>query len=159
MPRTKTAQNKMDAKFNTLEKPIRPVAYGTESNFKYITSLDRNELSNCIEYLFLLREINGMTGFTKTLKDYKEKLPECWDEIRKSNMAGLFRDKNPGFINKWMNQRIYLKIKGLTLEQMAQWLTYFDRSSAYRGEILKGDRHQLLAYIADDDIVEWLNEV
>lgn len=159
MPRTKTALIKADAKENTKETPIKYSSKVDKTNFEYLQSLDYDDLTMCLEYIFLLREIHGTTGFVRTIKGYKDKLPDCWEEIRKSNLTKWFNGKSSGFMSKWLTERLFEKLKNTNVEQIAQWLTYFDRSGSYRTQILKGENHQLLAMKADQVIKEWLNEV
>lgn len=159
MPKTKTAQIKAEAKENTIESPVKYSSHVDMTNYEYIQSLEYDDLVMCLEYIFLLREIHGLTGFIRTIKGFKEKLPDCWDEIKKSNLLKWFNGKSSGFMSKWLTERLYNKLKNADIEQMASWLTYFDKSSSYRTQMLKGENHQLLAIKADQVIKEWLNEV
>lgn len=160
MPRTKKTTAIAEARERTQEPEVHIVNYSQETNFEYIKKLEHEELALCFEYLFLLREINGSLGFLRTLKGFKERVPECWSEIEKSQLLKLFRGNTQGFMRRWLNKRVYDKIKRLSPEQMAQWLTYFNISATYREQMLRGINQRILAaseYSAD--ILEWLNEV
>jgi len=159
MPRTNTAKNKAEAKKNTVETPVEFVSKVDKTNFEYMQSLDYDDFVMCFEYIFLLREIHGAGGFIRTLKGFKEKLPECWEEIRKSNLLKWFGGKDNGFMAKWLNNSVYMKLKKVSINQMAQWFTYFDRSASYRTQMLKGENHQVLLITANKTIEEWLNEM
>lgn len=161
MPKTNTAKAKSIARENIKEDC--DINLNEESkdvrNYDFLISLSYDEFVQCFEYLFLLREIHGTGGFIRNIKIYKDMLPECWDEIRKSNLTRWFKGKSDGFMGKWLSEAIYNKIRGLTLEQMAQWLTHFDVSSTYRLQMLHGEKRQLLGTKYDKSIEEWLNEV
>ena len=162
MPRTNRSNITIEARKSVeatedLDRDIKIL--NSDTMLKFMQNLDYDEFCQCFEYIFLLRQINGPEGFLKSVKQYKQRLFDCWTEIRKSQMLKIFQGREKGFISYWLTRSMHDKIRKFDVNQMAMFFTCFDRSTTFRNDILQAEKHKLYGMTASKNIEDWLNEV
>lgn len=165
MPRTKSAIARKAAR-QTNDQKTQITNYGTVhsiierdkvSPYQMMTGLSREELCDCMEYIFILRELYGLHGFIRPISGFSTGIDAAWSELTGTPLIGLFHGRKRGFMRDWMTETLYRKLIKADANQWSQFLTYFDTNPQYREEILTGKLHRaILSSMPVDVITGWL---
>lgn len=130
-----------------------------KNTYQLFISLDKDDMADFIEYCFLLREIYGLDGFLRDVKDYKSNLMTAWKSIDDSGLRSLFRGRGPGFCGKWLTETMHGKIVNQDEEVIGKFFTMLNIAPWYRLQIINGKKHSvMLAGTVEESIALWLKE-